>query len=69
MPFGIISNIKKNLILLGEAEDVSYKADFAMLTPQANVSTFIHEAGHTFNLAHTFLERDGGWFSEGKKIA
>ena len=68
LPFGIISNVKNNLILLGQAEDVSYDADSAMLTPQADASTFIHEAGHTFNLPHTFLKRDGGWFSEGIKI-
>ncbi len=36
-----------------------------MLTPQADASTFIHEAGHTFNLPHTFLKRGGSWFSEG----
>lgn len=69
LPFGIISNVKDRLILLGQAEDVSYEADSAMLTPQADASTFIHEAGHTFNLSHTFLKRDGGWFSEGIKIA
>lgn len=69
LPFGIISDVKEGLILLGQAEDVSYEADSAMLTPQANASTFIHEAGHTFNLSHTFLKRDGGWFSEGIKIA
>ncbi|MCD1116402.1 reprolysin-like metallopeptidase [Chryseobacterium turcicum] len=68
LPFGIISNVKNGLILLGQAEDVSYNADSAMLTPQADASTFIHEAGHTFNLPHTFLKRDGGWFSEGIKI-
>lgn len=68
LPFGIISNVKNGLILLGQAEDVSYDADSAMLTPQADASTFIHEAGHTFNLPHTFLKRDGGWFSEGIKI-
>jgi len=69
LPFGIISSVKNNLILLGQAEDVSYEADSAMLTPQADASTFIHEAGHTFNLSHTFLKRGGGWFSEGIKIA
>lgn len=69
LPFGIISDVKNRLILLGKAEDVSYEADSAILTPQADISTFIHEAGHTFNLAHTFLPRDKGWFSEGIKIA
>ncbi|KFC18074.1 hypothetical protein [Epilithonimonas lactis] len=68
LPFGIISNIKKGHRLLLEAEDVSYKADSAMITPQANISTFIHEAGHTFNLPHTFLSRNGGWFSNGITI-
>lgn len=68
LPFGIKNNIKENLILGGEAEDVSYEADSAMLTPQASPSTFVHEAGHTFNLSHTFLKRDGSWFSEGIKI-
>ncbi|MGG7441127.1 hypothetical protein ACQ7CU_23975 [Chryseobacterium arthrosphaerae] len=63
LPFGIKS--KNNTILLGKAEDVSYKADSAMLTPQADASTFIHEAGHTFNLPHTFLKRGGSWLSEG----
>lgn len=68
IPFGIRSDIKKNLILGGEAEDVSYEADTAMLTPQAGMSTFIHEAGHTFSLPHTFLKRDGSWVTEGIKI-
>jgi len=68
LPFGIISNVKDHLILLGQAEDVSYDADSAMLTPQADASTFIHEAGHTFNLPHTFLKRGGGWFGEGITI-
>lgn len=68
LPFGIFADIKKGYILLGKAEDVSYKADSAILTPQADASTFIHEAGHTFNLPHTFLSRDGGWFSDGITI-
>ncbi|NRS90691.1 hypothetical protein HNQ02_003638 [Flavobacterium sp. 7E] len=69
LPFGIISNIKDGLVLAGSAEDVSYDADSAVLTPQTNRSTFVHEAGHTFDLSHTFLRRGGSWlFGSGIKI-
>ncbi len=29
------------------------------MTPDVDRSTLIHEAGHTFNLAHSFVPRDG----------
>lgn len=54
IPFNMHASNSEKANLLGQAEGVDYKGHRAIMLPQADAVTIVHEIGHLFNLHHTF---------------